>query len=117
VTPVAVDRERLAKLLGMLGSAHDGEVAAAGRAADTLVRRAGATWPEVLMAQLLEPADPDQDLDVAWAVAYCLSFSDRLNDWEIGFCRSLHSRTWTTTKQRAVLSNILNKLGAAAGGT
>ena len=48
----ALDRDRLAKTLGMLGSRHDGEVAAAGRAAHILVRDAGVTW-----TQVLSPAD------------------------------------------------------------
>jgi hypothetical protein len=43
------DRERVAKLLGMLGSEHDGEVVAAGRAADRLVRASGLTWRAVLV--------------------------------------------------------------------
>jgi len=37
----ALDRDRLAKLLGMLGADHDGEVVNAARAADRLVRRSG----------------------------------------------------------------------------
>ena len=36
--------ERLAKLLGMLGSNHDGEVSNAARMADALVREHGLTW-------------------------------------------------------------------------
>src|ERR1700739_1367050 len=44
----ALDRDKLAKLLGMLGSRHDGEVAAAGRSAHILVRDAGVSWTEVL---------------------------------------------------------------------
>jgi hypothetical protein len=43
-----LDRELLAKVLGMLGSAHDGEALAAGRAADSLVRDAGTTWRSAL---------------------------------------------------------------------
>jgi hypothetical protein len=35
--------DKLAKVLGMLGSAHDGEVAAAGRRADAMVKGAGLT--------------------------------------------------------------------------
>ncbi len=65
-------RARLAKLLGMLGSAHDGEVVAAGRMADRLVREAGATWfdvvapalPRPMRAAPSEPDDPTPtDLD------------------------------------------------------
>jgi len=37
----ALDRDRLAKLLGMLRADHDGEVVNAARAADRLVRRSG----------------------------------------------------------------------------
>jgi hypothetical protein len=44
----ALDRDKLAKMLGMLGSRHDGEVAAAGRSARTLLEDAGTTWSEVL---------------------------------------------------------------------
>lgn len=43
-----LDRDKLAKMLGMLGSRHDGEVTAAGRSAHILLKDAGATWTEVL---------------------------------------------------------------------
>ena len=46
--PPVLDRELLEKLLGMIGSPHDGEALAAARKADALVRRAGLTWPDVL---------------------------------------------------------------------
>jgi hypothetical protein len=52
VTPKIV--EHLAKLLGMLGSDHDGEIANAGRAAHEFIRRFGLTWRDVL-------ADPPAD--------------------------------------------------------
>jgi hypothetical protein len=44
----AFDRDRLAKILGMLGSGHPGEASTAGKAAHALIRDAGMTWPEVL---------------------------------------------------------------------
>jgi hypothetical protein len=43
-----IDRERLVKLLGLLGSDHNGEIAAAGRKADALIRDAGVTWADVI---------------------------------------------------------------------
>jgi hypothetical protein len=46
----ALDRDKLVKMLGMLGSRHDGEVAAAGRSAHTLLTDAGTTWNEVLLS-------------------------------------------------------------------
>jgi hypothetical protein len=53
---LALDRGKLAKMLGMLGSRHDGEVASAGRSAHTLINDAGITWTEVLTAP--DGADP-----------------------------------------------------------
>jgi hypothetical protein len=44
----ALDRDKLAKMLGMLGSRHNGEVVAAGRSAHTLLKDAGTTWTDVL---------------------------------------------------------------------
>jgi hypothetical protein len=46
VTPKVVNH--LAKLLGMLGSNHAGERAAAGLKAHEFIRRLGLTWLEVL---------------------------------------------------------------------
>jgi hypothetical protein len=40
--------ERLARLLGMIGSAHDGEALNAARMADQLVRQRGLTWPDII---------------------------------------------------------------------
>ena len=54
-----IDRERLIKLLGLLGSDHNGEIAAAGRMADALIRDAGVTWadliaPETVQGELID---------------------------------------------------------------
>lgn len=54
-------RVRLIKLLGMLGSAHDGEVVAAARAIEKL--RAGAPWGDLLALGM--PAAPVFDPN-AW---------------------------------------------------
>src|SRR5215471_10819161 len=43
-----IDRDRLIKLLGLLGSDHNGEIASAGRMADALIREAGVTWADVI---------------------------------------------------------------------
>jgi len=43
-----LDKRKLSRVLGMLGSAHDGEIAAAGRMADEMVRKAGLTWHDVI---------------------------------------------------------------------
>jgi hypothetical protein len=44
-------KNRLVKLLGMLGSAHDGEALTAGRLADRLVRQANLTWDDIISAK------------------------------------------------------------------
>lgn len=45
---MALDRDLLAKVLGMLGSEHAGERAAAAAKADAMVKEAGLTWAQVL---------------------------------------------------------------------
>ena len=49
-----IDRERLIKLLGLLGSDHNGEIAAAGRVADALIRDAGVTWADVIAPETVQ---------------------------------------------------------------
>ncbi len=56
-TAPAIDRDKLAKLLGMFSSDFDGEVVAAACAAEALLRRAGRTWAEILATRAL-PAPP-----------------------------------------------------------
>jgi hypothetical protein len=50
--------DKLAKILGMLGSAHDGEIAAAGRRADAMVKGAGLTWGQVIALAAPAPRQP-----------------------------------------------------------
>lgn len=47
---INLDRQRLAALLGMLGSDHAGERDNAARAAHKLARSSGLTWGEILAA-------------------------------------------------------------------
>ena len=54
----SADITRLVRLLGMLGSEHDGEVANAGRLADRLVRELGLTWGEVVQPAIAPPPPP-----------------------------------------------------------
>src|SRR5215471_4315063 len=43
-----LDRDKLAKILGLLGSPESGEILSAARAADALIRNANTSWAEVL---------------------------------------------------------------------
>jgi hypothetical protein len=54
------ERQRLAAILGMLGSAHAGERAAAALQAEALRRKLGLTWAELLAAQEAAPPPPAQ---------------------------------------------------------
>jgi hypothetical protein len=59
-----LDRDRLRKLLGMLGSDHDGEVLNAARHIDALIKAAGASWQVLLPdAPVRRTTQPDDDLD------------------------------------------------------
>jgi hypothetical protein len=102
----ALDRDRLAKLLGMLGSDHDGEVVNAARAADRLVRRSGLRWPDIAM-----PAQPPRG-----PIEFCLSCPTVLTAWERAFLHSLRSQNYRPTpKQIGVLERIVEKVHAAEG--
>ena len=115
------DRDRLAKLLGLLGSAYDGEVANAGRLADRLVRSAGLTWPDILSPSLPSPdhdhrgntaADPLRGDWRAMAVA-CTRFQHLIDKWEWQFLSGLQRFPWLSSKQHAILVRIVTRLRAA----
>ncbi len=46
----SLDAKKLVMVLGMLGSAHDGEIASAGRRASEMLQKAGLTWRDVIKA-------------------------------------------------------------------
>lgn len=99
----ALDRRRLAAVLGMLGSQHDGEVLTAARLAEALRGRAGVTWGEILGA---EPDDP-HDLIIG-----CLDHPELLTDWEISFLHGLRGFSEPSARQLEVLERIAAKVGA-----
>jgi hypothetical protein len=101
-----LDRDRLGKLLGMLGSDHDGEVVNAARAADRLVRASGLRWPDIAM-----PAPPGSPRD---PIEFCLSRHAVLTAWESQFLHSLRSQNYrVTVKQNLVVERIVQKIHAA----
>jgi hypothetical protein len=115
----ALDREQLARVLGMPGSDHDGEVAAAGRQAERIRRQADMTWSEVLSP----PAAPRQ-LSVAgrhWSAAEALDLyidhQDLLSDWERQFVASICRRPIhrLSRKQRGVLDRLARAIIAQCG--
>jgi hypothetical protein len=100
--------DRLAKLLGLLGSAHDGERAAAGAKADALVRERGLTWRQVIV-----PQNGSGTADHAlWK--FVASNRDLLTDWERDFIRCIGGRKSLSEKQWALLEQLAAKVRRAA---
>jgi hypothetical protein len=110
----ASDRERLARLLGMLGSDHHGERDNAARAAHRLVQQHGITWFDVVTHP---PPDTDHDTDPIsgdWrrTAATCGRYPLLLNRWEAEFLAGLLRFPRLTCKQRAALVKIVARLRA-----
>ena len=109
---ISLDRAKLVKTLGMLGSDHDGEVAAAGRAADRLIREAGLRWPDIIPPQLGKPDRREADgiETVRQAVEFVLAHIDLLTEWEANFARSVgRARYRLSQKQIEVLGRLVEK--------
>jgi len=113
---------KLAKILGMLGSDYDGEIAAAGRRANAMVKRAGLTWDEVITSSAPIPQQPHRS-PRRWrkpgtpsdTAALCMQWRDEmLTDWEADFCRSIIGRRRLSAKQADVLERITRKVQAFA---
>ena len=113
MTGAELDRERPAKLLGLLGSAHDDEIAAAGRAADRLVRQAGVRWPDMILPELTGPTRQRENEMVSDALTCALDRTHMLTDWEVKFCASLmfnkSRRGPISERQHEILSQIVDK--------
>ena len=100
-----VVRDKLAKLLGLTGSDHNGEVVNAARLANRLVRDLGITWFDVLAAPPLDPAHQPQpeplldllrDWPVRWqsAARFCADCgAGVIRDKDIAFATKVSSYT------------------------
>jgi hypothetical protein len=133
------DRTRLANLLGMLGSEHDGEIINAARAATRLVRDRGLTWHQVLAPKSspqarLPPREPRKsrpapagptlaDLLADWpdtwheVVTHCRSAAPAgvLGRWDADFLRVLAGyKNRPSPKQCDALFNLAQKVAAGA---
>jgi hypothetical protein len=115
-TLAASDRERLARLLGMLGSDHAGERDNAARAAHRLVQQHGITWFDLVVM----PPPPDMDdpytdpIGADWRrmATACCRYPHLLNRWEASFLAGLPRFPRLSTKQRSALLKIAVRLRA-----
>jgi hypothetical protein len=134
------DQQKLARLLGMLGSSHDGEALTAARLAQRLLATANVTWVE-LIAVPAAPTPAEIDLArveqlerdayergrkaglaerqeqpssyPAWA-DHCLQQCARLlTPWESQFLGNFIAQRWAapTPKQHAVFVRIAARCG------
>jgi hypothetical protein len=119
---VRLDRdaiEKLCKLLGMLGSAHDGERAAAGLKAHEFLKRLGLCWADVISLPIADHSGDRQFADgtVSWWAQrdFCLRHRDRLTGKELGFL--INIETWRgplTERQQIWLDSIHARLRGEA---
>lgn len=104
-------RTRLAAILGLLGSDHAGEVAAAGAAATRLLRAAGLTWTDLLSPVGIQAAPSTRPTgDRSMAEATCRRYAGQLTAWECSFLDGIARRRSLTRKQAATLHNIAAEL-------
>jgi hypothetical protein len=115
------DRERLSKILGMLGSKYDGERASAAMMATNVIKQRGLTWGLILQVErdfqsnrrrqgAHEPPPKGWVADAK----RCQAASERMTEWEREFIVSILSKAqqWPnlTEKQASVLHGIVAKL-------
>ena len=110
MSAAALDRAMLARILGMLGSAHDGEVVAAARQAERLRADAGLTWHQIVASApaIPFPATPREprahtESAVAFAVAHW-AFLDARDREFVSSIR--HQRRPLSDKQAKWLDDI-----------
>src|SRR5947209_18925415 len=101
---VTVHRDKLARVLGLLGSNHDGEVLAAARQAERLRAEAGLTWADIVIPRLPAPSQRRNSSTVVETIAFLLDHEDVLTEWERDFARSIQrARYQLSSKQIEVL--------------
>ena len=111
----SLSRDRLAAVLAMMGSVHDGECLAAARTAERLRQQAGITWGDLLLeapAQESPSPPPDSRPDLfEWRnlVRWCLARPRYLTKWEQEFLQSLSWRRKISPKQATILHGIADK--------
>jgi hypothetical protein len=99
----------------------NGEIAAAGRRTNAIVKGAGLTWDEVLALPMPIPQQPyrpprrwRRQVPASDSAALCLQWPEVLTDWEMDFYWSLFGKHRTLPRQTTVLAWIVHKVAAFA---
>lgn len=109
------ERERLAKLLAMLGSSHAGERDAAGLAAHRLLNERGTTWADALGISTRTPNALTRPVGWQGVVRRCRERNRALTPWERGFLSELDRLPRLSLKQAAALQKIADRVLSVAG--
>src|SRR5690242_19311063 len=89
------DRDRLAKVLRLLTSPHDGERATAADRAQEMMRRLGLDWGQVIggvierVVPVTRRRDREREPDDLEKIRRCEANSHELTAWEDDFIRSI----------------------------
>ena len=108
----SADRLTLAKVLGMLGSAHDGEVVNAARKAHELLAAKGVTWPAVLGLDDMEQPSPEP-YHLTLARDLLGRGKGIITRWEYNFLLGIMGHKILKQKQIETLDGIAAKIDAA----
>ena len=120
VTLTPAERERLKKLVGMLGSNADGEKLAALHMIEKLAISKGLKIHELLLGEPDPPPPPTPTRSnkpqpwwtwrdkIVWVLEMAEEDDYLLSDWELGFCHSFIRRGFTTptAKQLPICARI-----------
>ena len=104
---------KLAKLCGMFGSDHDGEVINAARAAHKLLLQNGYSWEDFFardtQPQQYEPKTGLSEHQHFGRVMLADAGEDLFSEWELGFLESVSYRSSLSFKQQTVFDRLWRK--------
>jgi hypothetical protein len=113
-----VDRQRLARVCGLLGSDHDGEALAAARQAEKIRQKLGLTWDELLVPSPRQRArnpPPEEFIDWRSACHFCLERYQSLTSWELNFVATVaRYQKPPSAKQLLILQRLVARCRNAA---
>jgi hypothetical protein len=106
------DRAKLAKLMALTTSDQPGERDNAVTFANRIIKRAGLSWTDLILAPEPERLpSPVGRRDWRVVVHECLGRTWMATEWERGFLRNISSQSRISAPQRTTLNQIARKLG------